>query len=152
MFLYKVCSALQSAGIPYAVVGGYAVALHGVIRGTFDVDIVIKWTLENLKKLETTLSELGLVSRIPVNAENVFYFRDEYVKNRNLIAWNFYDKVNPANQVDIIITYDLTKRHTTNIKTIYGNIKVLSIKDLIEMKKQAGRAQDLEDIKALEGL
>jgi hypothetical protein len=152
MFINKVCSALQSAGIPYAVVGGYAVALHGAVRGTVDVDIAIRWTLENLKKAEKALYSLGLVSKIPVNAENVFHFRDEYIQNRNLIGWNFYNPKNPANQVDIIITYDLGNKHVESIKTHSGIIRVLSREDLIRMKKASGRPQDLEDSQALEGL
>lgn len=152
MFIHKVCLALQAAKVPYAVVGGYAVALHGAIRGTVDVDIVTKWTLSNLIKVEKALLGLGLVSRIPVNAENIFNFRDEYIQNRNLIAWNFYDPLNPLNQVDVIITYDLTKKEVDSIRTELGTIKVLSCKDLIAMKKSAGRPQDIEDVRILEGL
>jgi hypothetical protein len=152
MFITKVCKALQEAKIPYAVVGGIAVALHGAPRGTIDIDLVIKWSLENLKKTEKVLISLGLVSRIPVDANSVYHFRDEYIKNRKMIAWNFYDPLKPSNEVDIIITYDLTGAHTKTIKIASGDIKVLSIKDLIAMKKASGRPQDLEDVKSLEQL
>ncbi|MBA3239493.1 MAG: hypothetical protein H0T62_14285 [Parachlamydiaceae bacterium] len=150
MFLNKVCDALQTDQIPYAVVGGYAVALHGAPRGTLDVDFVIQWTLDNLIKTEKALKGLGLVSRIPVDAQSVFNFRDEYILQRNLIAWNFYDPINPSHQVDIIINYDLKGSSTKTVKTSYGSLKVLSKKDLITMKKASGRPQDLEDVKSLE--
>lgn len=149
MFINTVCDALQKAEIPYAVVGGLAVALHGIPRGTFDIDFVIQWSLENLQKTEKVLKELGLVSKIPVNAKNVFDFREEYIKNRNLIAWNFYDPIHPIHDVDIIINYDLRGKLTKNIKMASGNVKILSQKDLIEMKMAAGRPQDLEDVKSL---
>ena len=152
MFIHEVCKALQQAKIPYAVVGGYAVAFHGAIRGTVDVDIVVNWSLKNLYNVEKVLKEIGLVSLIPINADNLFQFREEYIQNRNLVAWNFYDPINPLNQVDIIITYDLKNGHTTTFQTFFGEIKVLSLKDLIAMKKASGRAQDLEDVKALESL
>lgn len=152
MFIHKVCDALQKAKIPYAVVGGYAVALHGVPRGTFDVDLVIQWTQDNLRKTEDTLKALGLVSRIPIDAESLFNFRDEYIEQRNLIAWNFYDPINPSHAVDIIITFDLKGATAKTVKTSGGNIKVLSRKDLIVMKRASGRPQDLEDIRSLEQL
>lgn len=152
MFIHDLCKSLERAKIPYAVVGGYAVALHGALRGTIDVDIVIDWTLENLKNVEKALNELGLVSLIPIDSNNLFHFRDEYIKNRNLIAWNFYDPTDHANQVDIVINYDLKNSHTEIIKTPLGKIRVLSIKDLIEMKKKSGRPQDIEDVKSLENL
>lgn len=152
MFINRVCDALQNSHVPYAVVGGLAVALHGIPRGTFDIDIVIQWTLENLVKLEKVLKELGLVSKIPVNAKNVFDFREEYIRNRRFYAWNFYDPMNPIHSVDIIINYDLHGASTKTIKNPSGNIKILSQHDLIEMKKKSGRPQDLEDVKSLEEL
>lgn len=152
MFIHDLCRSLDTEKIAYAVVGGYAVALHGIVRGTVDIDIVVGWTLENLKKVEVALKKIGMISLLPIDANSVFYFRDEYIANRNLIAWNFYDPKNPANQVDVIINYDLHSGHAQTISTPSGTIKVLSVKDLIKMKKSAGRLQDLEDVKALEEL
>lgn len=37
-FLNQICHALQTNRVRYALVGGYAVALHGAVRGTVDVD------------------------------------------------------------------------------------------------------------------
>jgi hypothetical protein len=153
MFIHEICSALDKGGVTYAVVGGYAVALHGAVRGTVDVDVAIQWTLKNLKNTENAFKQLGLISLIPITAENLFHFREEYIQNRNLIAWNFYDPANPLHQVDIIINYDLKGvSHTKPIKTPSGTIRVLSLNDLIEMKQASGRPQDLEDVKALKNL
>lgn len=152
MFIHDVCISLEKANIPYAIVGGYAVALHGAIRGTIDIDIVIHWTLKNLENVEKAFNELGLVSLIPIDSKSLFHFRDEYIQNRNLIAWNFYDPNNPVNQIDIIINYDLKNAHTKTINTSSGKLRVLSLNDLIAMKRASGRPQDLEDIKALESL
>ncbi len=152
MFIHVICAALQAAKIPYAIVGGYAVALHGAVRGTVDVDVVINWTLKNLQKIEHVFKGMGLISLHPIDADSVFRFKDEYIQNRHLIAWNFYDPSNPANQIDLIITYDLTHAHTKTIHTSAGPIKVLSREDLIKMKKISGRPQDLADVKALETL
>jgi len=152
VFIQDVCKALNDAEIPYAIVGGYAVALHGAVRGTIDVDIAINWSLETLKIVEKTLKKLGLVSLLPIDATDLFSHKNEYIQERNLIAWNFYDPKNPVNQVDIIITYDLKNAHTELITTAFGKINVLSRQDLIAMKKASGRPQDLEDVKALESL
>ena len=153
MFIHDICSALDKGKVLYAIVGGYAVALHGAIRGTVDVDVAIQWSLKNLQNTENAFKQIGLVSLIPITAETLFHFREEYIQNRNLIAWNFYDPSNPLNQVDIIINYDLkSARHTKAIKTSLGTIRILSLNDLIKMKKASGRPQDLEDVKALNNL
>ncbi len=152
MLINRVCKAFQNAKIPYAIVGGYAVALHGALRGTVDIDLVIHWTLDNLQKAEKVLQHLGLVSRLPLNSQNVFCNKEDYVENRNLIAWNFYNPSNPTEQVDIIITYDLSPSDIKSVQTSSGEILILSKESLIRMKRKSGRPQDLQDVQALEGL
>lgn len=150
--LGKICTALREAGVRYAIVGGHAVALHGAIRGTVDIDVVLAWNKKSLAATEKALNEIGLVSRLPISANDVFNFRTEYIENRNLVAWNFYNPVDLSEQVDIIITYDLKGKRTERIDLTDGPIQVLSIKDLIDMKRQSGRPQDIEDVAALEKL
>lgn len=151
-FLSRVCHAFADRGLRYAIVGGHAVALHGAVRGTVDIDVALSWNLKSLEGAEQALTELGLSSRLPVHAEDVFRFRDEYVRNRNLIAWNFYNPHNAAEQVDIVITYDLEGKRRQRVDTSDGSVYVLSRKDLIAMKRASGRPQDLEDADALERL
>ncbi len=152
LFINKVCDALAAGGIRYALVGGHAVSLHGAVRGTVDIDIAINWDLRTLQNAEKSLNEIQLVSRLPVTAENVFQFRDEYIENRNLNAWNFHNPENLTEQVDIIINYDLKGRRRQRLDSAQGPIFVLSIKELIEMKHASGRPQDLSDVAALEKL
>jgi len=151
-FLHRVCAALARARVRYAVVGGYAVALHGAVRGTVDVDIVLTWRKESLVRAEQALLEIGLVSRLPVSANEVHEFRREYIENRDLVAWNFYNPTDPSEQVDVIIAYDLANGRTQKVQTEQGPISLLGRRDLIEMKRESGRPQDLEDVRALESL
>jgi hypothetical protein len=122
------------------------------VRGTVDVDIALAWNLKTLQAAERALTGIGLVSRLPVNADDVFRYRDEYVKNRNLIGWNFFNPANPAEQVDIVITYDLKGKRIGSIDTSGGPVRLLSRHDLIDMKRASGRPQDLADVEALEKL
>ena len=151
-FLNRVCNALASARVRYAIVGGHAVALHGAVRGTVDIDLVVAWSRASLLRAEDALSELGLVSRLPVTAADVYEFRDEYVRNRNLVAWNFYNPHDASEQVDIAITYDLEGKRTKRIDLTSGPVRVLAVNDLIAMKRESGRPQDLEDVRALESI
>jgi len=54
--LVTVCRLLNAGGVRYVVVGAFALAFHGIVRATNDVDILIEQTLENatraLKALE----------------------------------------------------------------------------------------------------
>lgn len=149
-FLTRVGHALSSAGVRYALVGGYAVALHGAVRGTVDVDVIVAWDLRSLQAAEKALQHMGMVSRLPISAADVFSYRDEYIRNRNLIGWNFYNPRDLTEQVDIIISEDLKGKKTQRMETADGPVRVLSRRDLITMKRASGRPQDLEDVHALE--
>ena len=82
----------------------------------------------------------------------MFRFRDEYIANRNLIGWNFYNPRDLTEQVDIVITYDIKGKKVNAIKTADGAIRILAREPLIRMKRASGRPQDLEDAAALEKL
>ena len=127
-------------------------ALHGAIRGTIDINLVFPWTERTLVLAEAALNGIGLVSGLPVSAREVCAFREEYVRNRNLIAWKFHNPDDPLEQVDIIINYDLRGRRTKRVELASGPVTVLSIGDLIAMKRESRRPQDIEDIRALEQL
>ena len=151
-FLERVCDSLNRAGVGYLVVGGYAVSMHGAVRGTLDVDIALRWTRKNLEKMEVALNSIGLVSRLPLTARDLFDFRVEYIRNRNLIAWNFVNPDDISEQLDVIINYDATGKKAVNRKLTETSVPLLNVRDLIKMKKASARPQDLEDIKALEKL
>ena len=150
--LARICSALERASVRYAVVGGHAVALHGAVRGTVDIDIVLSWTRQSLIGAEKALAGIGLVSRLPITANDILEFRNEYVQNRNLVAWNFYNPIDLSEQLDIIITYDLKGKRRKRVELENTAIHILSKPDLIEMKRESGRPQDKEDVLALESL
>ena len=149
MRLSELVRALKKEKINYMIVGGYAVNFHGHSRNTVDIDLIIKFTLANLKKIEKLLQQMGMVSRLPIDAVSVYNFRDEYIKNRNLIAWNFYNENDPTDQIDILINHDVSDFKSEKFRVGQLLFKVISKEDLIKMKKKAGRDKDLLDIKEL---
>ncbi len=152
MFLLDIVTALEKAGIAYAIAGGHAVALHGAVRGTVDVDVVISLSESSYVGCENALKSLGLESKLPVTAKEVFQFRREYIRDRNLRAWSFYDPRDPSRLVDIVITYGKRVIPTKVIRIQRKAVHILAKPELIKMKRQAGRPQDLEDARALEEL
>ena len=152
MFIKTVVEALNRAPIRYVLVGGYAVALHGAVRGTVDLDFVIALESEQFEAVEKVMASIGLMPRLPVCAHEVFEFRQEYIDKRNLVAWSFTNHDNPLEMVDIIITHDANMMDTETVSADGLTISVATIDELINMKRSSGRPQDLEDIRALERL
>jgi hypothetical protein len=57
----RIVSALNAQDVAYVIVGGLAVAAHGVVRATRDVDLVPEPSAENLDRLAGTLTGLGAI-------------------------------------------------------------------------------------------
>jgi predicted nucleotidyltransferase len=152
MFLKDLIKALEKHKVRYAIVGGYAVALHGIVRGTVDIDLVIALNKRSFQQADKAMRSIGLLPHLPVEPDEVFSFREEYIKNRNMIVWTFVNPNNPLEMADILITEDAGDIKTVTKKVYDFSLKLASIPDLIAIKKKAGRQQDIEDIKALEKL
>ncbi|GMR05883.1 MAG: hypothetical protein BMS9Abin25_0460 [Gammaproteobacteria bacterium] len=152
MFIQRVINVLEDFGVSYAVVGGYAVALHGAVRGTVDIDLVIALTRQSFENTEKAMLQLDLQPLLPVSSKDVFNFREEYIRNRNLIAWSFSNPQNPLEVVDILITEDARLIEVVELNAFDMKVRIASIPDLIRMKREAKRPQDIEDIRALEKL
>ena len=64
-------AALNAARVKYMVVGSIAVVLYGVNRLTWDVDLAVELTAENLKSLETILKRLSFARRVPASIQGL---------------------------------------------------------------------------------
>jgi len=56
--LATVCRLLNEGGVAYVVVGGFALAFHGVVRATKNIDILIEPTLDNAQRALQALEKL----------------------------------------------------------------------------------------------
>ena len=65
MFLNRLIEALVLFKVDYAIVGGYAVALHGAIRGTIDIDLAIGLSEDQYLQAEQAFLKLGLEYQEP---------------------------------------------------------------------------------------
>jgi hypothetical protein len=64
----RIFAALQRHEVEYLTIGGIAVNAHGHVRNTRDVDILIEWKRENMRRLAAALAELD-ASPFGVDAE-----------------------------------------------------------------------------------
>lgn len=131
--------------------------LHGHIRATVDLDLVIDLVSENAANAVNALTDLGLRPRLPVQAMDFAdpKIRAQWVTERNLKVFSMWHPANPAIEVDIFadppidpaaLLADAALMQLADIQ-----VSVASRRHLIEMKRLAGRAQDLADIAALTG-
>lgn len=53
--LLRILGALERAGVEYTLVGAAALGMHGIVRGTEDVDLLIKASRENVQRIAAAL-------------------------------------------------------------------------------------------------
>jgi len=63
--------ALSRANVEFVVCGGVASILHGVPRITFDLDISVKWSGDNLRRLINCMESLSLKPKVPIPPESL---------------------------------------------------------------------------------
>jgi len=138
--------------INYIVVGGMAVNLHGIPRMTYDIDLILSLKDKNLKNFLELMTEWGFKPKVPVKMMElaIKQKRQDWIKNKNMKAFNFVNPDWELSEIDIIIDspidYERAIKNVTKLKLENIAIPLISIKDLIKMKRVSGRAQDKADI------
>ena len=55
--ILRVLRAFEASGLEYVLIGATAMGLHGLVRATEDVDLVIRATADNVERLRAALRE-----------------------------------------------------------------------------------------------
>lgn len=159
MGLYDdVYAALDAADVPYVVVGGMAVVLTGHVRATVDLDIVVDLEPGPALRAVQALQAVGLRPRVPVAAEELAdpAVRARWIEDKHMQVLSFFDPQHVAREVDVFVSHPIDFRVLISaaVPTQVGGrtVPVASPHHLIEMKRAAGRPQDLADVAALQRL
>jgi predicted nucleotidyltransferase len=150
-----VLSALNAAGVRYLVVGGVAVVLHGHLRTTADVALVVELTRENTLAAVRALAQLGYGPRAPVSAEGFAdaATRETWSTEKGLTVFSLWSDRSPGLEVDLFVSepFDFDEAYGRSVRVSLDatTATVVSLSDLIQLKRAAGRPMDLADIEAL---
>ncbi|MCP4656971.1 MAG: nucleotidyltransferase family protein [bacterium] len=148
LYLYEelkaVVAKLNAEGIEYALCGGVALTLHGFIRATKDIDILIR--LDDLIRVTKAVNSLGFIlesGRIPFGhggPDQHEIFRISKADGEDLLT------------LDLLIVGKVHKEVWEAREVVFWGgmeLQVVSLDGLIRMKQLAGRRQDLVDIERL---
>ena len=158
MFYEEVFRALMDRGIRYAVAGGVALVLHGVVRFTADLDLIIKLTTENLTRFISVMNDLGYEPKPPVKTEELINpdNRKTWEEEKGMKVFSFVHPARPMNLIDVFInepvSFDEIEKELVVFESRGIRIPVVSKRHLKTMKMAAQRPQDIADIAALDDL
>jgi hypothetical protein len=131
-------------GVEYLVVGAHALAAHGHVRATKDLDVWVRPSLENAPRVLRALAAFGAP------------LQDLAVEDLSQPGLVFQIGVPPL-RVDVLTEIDGVEFESAWPARILAQlggvgVPVLSRHHLIANKKASGRLQDLADVERLEAM
>ena len=134
--------AFNAHNVEYLIVGAHALAAHGHVRATKDMDVWVRPEQSNAQKVLRALSEFGA----PLSDLTA----DDLSRKETIFQISL-----PPLRIDVITDIDgveFAEAWPDRLETSFGGVPafVISRHHLITNKKTAARLQDLADVQQLE--
>ena len=134
--------AFNAHDVEYLIVGAHALAAHGHVRATKDLDLWVRPEKSNAERVLQALSDFGA----PLGEVT----EDDLSRKETIFQIGL-----PPLRIDIITAIDgveFAEAWPARFETLFGGVPafVISREHLIRNKKTAARLQDLADVQQLE--
>lgn len=129
---------MNSAGVEYLLIGGYAVGYHGYPRATGDMDIWIATDLVNAEKVVEVMEAFGF--DVPELTPALFMAEGRIVRMGL-----------PPFRLEVLTSISGVDFDTCYAQRIVGTIdgveiSIIDLENLKANKRASGRAKDLDDL------
>ena len=132
---------LNDHEVEYVVLGGHAVIVHGYIRTTGDVDILINTTPQNAGKMLSVMLKFGY---------DVYDFElSDFMQEPGCISLDRHNGKIEILTSTLGVSFEECFTNKMVVETQGIAINFISLIDLIKNKQAVGRPKDLEDIRNL---
>ncbi len=137
----KLLGLLSANQVEYLVVGEFALGFHGAPRSTGDIDIWIRASEENARRMENVLNQFGLSS--------LGYRTSDFLDKNSVIQLGV-----PPVRIDIMMSisgveFDDAYKNRVITESAGMVINYIYKEDFIKNKKASGRLKYLADIESL---
>jgi hypothetical protein len=133
------------AKVEFLVIGGHAVAHHGFVRATLDLDVLVRPSAENARRVFTALAKFGA----PLTTHGVT--TADFAKTGTV-----YQIGVPPSRIDVLtsiagVTFEDASASNVSADLDGRTIAFIGREALIRNKRAAGRPKDIIDADRLEG-
>lgn len=147
-------AALAKHGVAFVIIGGFSLSVHGVVRGTKDVDVVPAPDPDNLGRLVDALAaldaEVMLADDFDPRELGIEPDREGLALGGNWVLRTRLGRLDVMQDVPGVRGYDQLHQGSVEVEVPdAGMLRFAGFDDLIAMKTAAGRPQDEIDIVSL---
>ena len=137
-------SAFNNQKVDYILVGGFSVIIHGYSRTTGDMDIWVRKSKENYRKIVQAFLQFGM-PLFDMSEENFLRHPE----------WNVFSYGRSPVAIDIMtevkgLDFDLAFEKSKIYDDGGLQVRTLHKNDLIDAKNASKRSKDLDDLENLE--
>lgn len=140
--LEQIAAELASRSIPYLIVGGQAVLVHGEPRLTRDIDVTLGVDVDRLDDLLAIVKQAGW--NVLVQSPR------DFVQQTMVLPC---EDSGSGVRLDFIFSHSSYERQamarTTMVKVGQTDVRFASAEDLVIHKVAAGRPRDIEDVRCV---
>jgi hypothetical protein len=150
--LRSLLESLHEHDVRFVVIVGVAVAAHGYVRATEDLDLVPDPNGQNIDRLIEALASLDAI--LPtVNGRRFETARDGRVLRRagNVTADTKFGGLDVVQRAGGVPSYATLDRDAVDSEVLGVPVRICSLANLREMKNAQNRAQDRADLENLPG-
>jgi len=133
---------LNSIGVEYLIVGGYALAAHGHPRYTGDLDLWIRPTEGNIDRLLDALTRFGF--------GELGLTRQDFLEPGTIVQLGY-----PPARIDLLtaidgVAFDVCHAHRVVMNVAGVDLPIIGLDEFRANKRASGRAKDLADLESLD--
>jgi hypothetical protein len=137
----EILRAFRDAGVEHLVIGAHALAAHGHVRATLDIDLWVRPSLDNAARTWRALERF----RAPLSKMKLADFAEPEM---------LYQIGMPPSRIDIMTSVtglEFDAAWPNRITARFGDVDapVLGLDDMRTAKRAAGRLKDLADLEEL---
>ena len=133
----ELLESFNAHGVEYVLIGAYALAFHGAPRYTGDLDLLVRPTPENARRILTALGEFGFGS--------LGLAPEDFTAPDRVVQLGV-----PPVRVDLVtsltgVTWDEVWTARTDVSADGLRLAVISKSNFVKNKRATGRPKDLVD-------
>lgn len=140
-------SALVEHGVDFVVIGGVAVIAHGYVRATEDLDVVPDPARENLDRLLGALRAMDARLLRGTKPLTAHWRRVEREMSISLVTR--FGQLDAVQRLPSVLPYSTLASDAVDTSLLGVEVRVCSLEALRDMKRRAGRPQDIADLDGL---
>lgn len=143
---------LSEADVEYVLIGGVAAAAYGNTRVTYDLDIVVPFTVENMSRLLKALHDVHPRHLSRPDLGEIPNDPEQFARYRNLYLLTDIGRLDVLGELPPLGAYAEAIATAQQTQVLGSPCKVLGLDALIMIKESLGRDQDRIDVRHLKSI